>query len=104
MRLVTTDKKFSKETEIKIDEQESVQKILRILNDVKSLFTLAKYLIALNQRPEIVSSYVFTGCSKFEIAKKILASSNGLKKNKKFLWRFEEIEKDISYLERIVLK
>lgn len=102
MRLVKFEKRPSKESGIRIDDTKTVQEILRILNDIKSSFTIAKYFLALNQRPEMIASFVSEGCENFEMAKKLLASSNGLKEDRNFLWKFEEIERDISCLKRIV--
>lgn len=104
MRLIKTDKKAVKSSEMVLEKEKVVQEILKILQDVKSSFTVAKYFLALNQRPEMISSYVFEGCRKFEMAKKLLTSTNGLKKDKSFLWRFEDIEKDISCLKKILQK
>lgn len=102
MRLVKVHNKSIKEPEIKIEQEETVQEILRLLNDVKSAFTIARYFLALNQRPEIISAYVINGCEKFGVAKKLLECSNGLKEMKSFVARFDVIEEDISCLKKIL--
>ncbi len=102
MKLIKYESNAVRDPEFKIDKEESVQEILRILNDVKSSFTIARYFLALNQRPEIVSAYVVNGCEKFEVAKKLLEASNGLKYVKGFIGRFEIIEEDIACLKRIL--
>lgn len=102
MRLVKVQNKSIKEPEIRIEQEETVQEILRLLNDVKSSFTIARYFLALNQRPEMISAYVINGCEKFEVAKKLLECSNGLKEIKSFVARFEVIEEDISCLKKIL--
>jgi hypothetical protein len=102
MKLLKSEKTALKDPEVRIAQEETVQEILRILNDVKSSFTIARYFLALNQRPETVSAYVANGCEKFEVAKKLLESVNGLKQVKGFIGRFEVIEEDISCLKKIL--
>ncbi len=102
MKLVKSGKSAVEDPEVRFLQEETVQEILRILNSVKSSFTIARYFLALNQRPEIVSAYVANGCEKFEVAKKLLETVDDLKQVKSFIGRFEVIEEDISCLKRIL--
>ena len=74
--------------------------ILKLLDEVRSSFVVARYFLALNQRQDLISSSIETGCEKFEKVKKLIALFHGLSTDDQFQEKIEILEEEIAHLKK----
>jgi len=76
--------------------------ILKLFDEVRSAFIVARYFLSMNENPDLVSSSIMEGCAKFEKAKKLITSFNGFSSDKQFQRNMKTLETEITLLKRFI--
>ena len=76
--------------------------ILKLFDEVRSAFIVARHFLSMNEKPDLVSSSIMEGCIKFEKVKKLLASLEGFSADKQFQKNIKTLESEITLLKKFI--